>query len=173
MRLTLPKILWFVTALALAWGINTWRQSVAASGLEAAQGGDRTAAERWVDRALREAQCELHEARDYLSSEDTRKYVRRAEYVEGFVDKLYADGAPRVEICDSNALGVRLAHYLVVSLPDGMRGQERVIADSQSLVRRDAVVYRGVTSTEVEELVRRSTLVGRRRVLVDLPAEAR
>ncbi len=173
MRLTLPKVLWFVTAVALAWGINTWRHSVEASSLEAARAGDRKAAERWVDRALREAQCELHEAREYLSSEDTRKYVRRAEYVEGFVDRLYGGGAPQVEICESSALGVRLAHYLVVSLPDDARQRERAIADSQSLVRRDAVVYRGVTSNEVEELVRRSTLVGQRRVLVDLPAEAR
>ena len=40
------------------------------------------------------------------------------------------------------------------------------------LVRRDAVVYRGVTSAEVEEIVRTSTLVGTRRVLVDLPVQA-
>jgi len=172
-QLTLPKILWFVVAVGIAWGINTWRQDVAASGLEAARGGDRSAAERWVERALGEAQCELHKARDYLASPDTRQYVRRADYVQGFVDKLYAGGATSVEICDSTALGVRLAHYLVVTLPEDRRSQERVIADAQSLVRRDAVVYRGVTSDEVEEIVRRSTLVGESRVLVDLPAEAR
>jgi len=40
------------------------------------------------------------------------------------------------------------------------------------LVRRDAVVYRGVTSADVEEIVRTSTLVGTRRVLVGLPVEA-
>ncbi len=172
MQLTLPKVLWFAAALAIAWGVNTWRQSVAASGLDAAREGDRSAAEHWVDRALREAQCELHEAREYLSAPGTRRYVRRPDYVEGFVDKLYAGGASEVEVCDSNALGVRLAHYLVVTLPDDARKQEQVIADSQSLVRRDAVVYRGVTSSEVEEMVRRSTLVGKHRVLVDLPAEA-
>lgn len=171
MQLSLQKVLWFGTALALAWGVNTWRQGVAASSLEAAHAGDRSAAERWVERALREAQCDMHEARDYLSS-TARQYVRRADYVEGFVDKLYAAGAPQVDVCDSTVLGVRLARYLVVLLPDDPRQQEQVIADAQSLVRRDAVVYRGVTSSEVEELVRRSTLVGKQRVLVDLPAEA-
>jgi hypothetical protein len=56
-------------------------------------------------------------------------------------------------------------------LPNDPSNHERIIADAQSFVRRDAVVYRGVTSTEVEEIVRTSTLVGKRRVLVDLPAE--
>ena len=172
MRLTLPKIIWLAAAVGLAWGINEWRQQAAASGLEAAQEGDRSAAEGWVDRALRESHCELHEASEYLSSEATRKYVRRPDYVETFIDKLYAGGAPTLEICESDALGFRFAHYLVVTLPDDRSRQEQVIADAQSLVRRDAVVYRGVTSAEVEEIVRTSTLVGTRRVLVDLPVEA-
>ena len=36
MRLTLPKILWLVAAFAIAWGVNQWRQTAAAHGLEAA-----------------------------------------------------------------------------------------------------------------------------------------
>jgi hypothetical protein len=171
--LTLPKILWFVAAVAIAWGLNAWREDAAMHGLEAARGGDRGAAERWVDRVLRESECEIHEAREYLSSSATRQYVRRPDYVETFVERLYADGAPKVEICDSDALGFRFAHYLLVALPDDESEQEGVIADSQSFVRRDAVVYRGVTSAEVEEIVRSSTLVGKHRVLVDLPAKAR
>lgn len=171
MQLSLPKILWFVAALGIAWSLSSWRQSAAMHGLDAAREGDRGAAESWVDRALREAQCELHEAKEYLSSPSTRQYVRRSDYVETFIEKLYAGGARRIEICDSNTLGFRLAHYLLVTLPDEQAKQERVIADAQSLVRRDAVVYRGVTSTKVEEIVRASTLVGTRRVLVDLPAE--
>jgi len=171
-RPTLPKLVWFVAAVAIAWGLNTWRQNAAEHGLDAAREGDRSAAERWVDRALRESKCQLHEARAYLSSSTTRRYVRRPDYVETFVEKLYAGGAPRIELCDSEALGFRFAHYLVVTLPDDPSKHERIIADAQSFVRRDAVVYRGVTSTEVEEIVRTSTLVGKRRVLVDLPAEA-
>lgn len=172
MRLTLPKILWFVVAVAIAWGLNAWRQDAAMHGLQAAREGDRSAAERWVDRALRESECQLHEAQEYLSSSTTRQYVRRPDYVETFVAKLYAGGAPTIEVCDSDALGFRFAHYLVVTLPDDQRKQEGVIADAQSFVRRDAVVYRGVTSAEVEEIVRTSTLVGKHRVLVDLPAES-
>ena len=172
MQLSLPKILWFVAALGIAWGLNSWRQNAAMHGPDAAREGDRGAAETWVDRALRESQCELHEAREYLSSSNTRQYVRRPDYVETFVEKLYAGGARQIEVCDSDTLGYRFAHYLLVALPDDPAKQERVIADAQSLVRRDAVVYRGVTSTEVEEIVRTSTLVGKRRVLVDLPAEA-
>ncbi|MBW2684643.1 MAG: hypothetical protein JRE19_01860 [Deltaproteobacteria bacterium] len=158
--------------MTIAWGLNTWRQNAAEHGLDAAREGDRSAAERWVDRALRESKCQLHEARGYISSSTTRKYVRRPDYVETFVEKLYADGAPQIEICDSDALGFRFAHYLVVTLPDDSSNHERIIADAQSFVRRDAVVYRGVTSTEVEEIVRTSTLLGKRRVLIDLPAEA-
>jgi hypothetical protein len=172
LQLTLPKILWFLAAIAIAWGLNSWRQEAAAHGLDAARAGDRGAAERWVDRTLRESQCELHEGREYLSSPTTRQYVRRPDYVETFVEKLHAGGAPIVEVCDSDALGFRFADYLLVTLPDDQSKQERVIADAQSFVRRDAVVYRGVTSTEVEEIVRTSTLVGTHRVLVDLPAEA-
>jgi len=172
MQLTLPRILWFVTAIGLAWGINEWRQEAAAHGLEAAQEGDRDAAEGWVDRALREGGCTLFEAREYVASEATRQYVRRPDYVETFVDKLYLGGASEVEICESDALGFRIAHYLLVTLSDDPSKHEQVIADAQSLVRRDAVVYRGVTSAEVEEIVRTSTLVGTRRVLVDLPVEA-
>lgn len=171
MQITIPKLLWFVAALGIAWGINTWRQQAAMQGLDAARGGDRDAAENWVDRALRESQCELHEAQTYVASSD-RQYLRRPDYVETFVKKLYEGGAPLVEVCDSDALGFRFAHYLVVTLPDDTRAQERVIADAQSFVRRDAVVYRGVTSDQVEEIVRGSTLVGETRVLVDLPAEA-
>lgn len=171
MQITIPKMFWLIAALGIAWGINTWRQEVAMHGLAAARGGDRDAAESWVDRALRESQCELHEAKTYISSSN-RQYIRRPDYVEAFVQKLYDGGAPSVEVCDSDALGFRFAHYLVVTLPDDSRGQERVIADAQSFVRRDAVVYRGVTSEEVEEIVRGSTLVGETRVLVDLPAEA-
>ena len=172
MRMTLPKLVWLVAAVTIAWGLNTWRQNAAEHGLDAAREGDRSAAERWVDRALRESKCQLHEARGYISSSTTRQYVRRPDYVETFVEKLYADGAPQIEICDSDALGFRFAHYLVVTLPDDSSNHERIIADAQSFVRRDAVVYRGVTSTEVEEIVRTSTLLGKRRVLVDLPAEA-
>ncbi|MDH3201838.1 MAG: hypothetical protein OEM15_13165 [Myxococcales bacterium] len=172
MQITIPKLLWLIVAFGLAWSINTWRQQAVAHGLAAARAGDRGAAESWVDRALRESDCELHEAKTYLSSA-TRQYVRRPDYVETFVHKLYDGGAPSVEVCDSDALGFRFAHYLVVTLPEDSREQERVIADAQSFVRRDAVVYRGVTSQEVEEIVRGSTLVGETRVLVDLPAEAR
>ena len=172
MQLTLPRILWFVAALAIAWGLNTWRREAASDGLEAAQQGDRSAAEGWVDRALREGKCELHEARAYVQSPATRQYVRRPDYVESFVEKLYAGGAPKLEICDSDLVGFRFAHYLLVTLPEDPRQQEQVIADAQSFVRRDAVVYRGVSSTEVEAIVRDSTLVGERRVLLDLPAEA-
>jgi len=171
-RLTLPKLVWFVAAVAIAWGLNTWRQNAALHGLDAAREGNRSAAERWVDRALRESKCQLHEARGYISSSTTRQYVRRPDYVETFVEKLYTDGAPQIEICDSDALGFRFAHYLVVTLPDDPTKHEQIIADAQSFVRRDAVVYRGVTSAEVEEIVRTSTLVGKSRVLVDLPAEA-
>lgn len=172
MRPTFPKIVWFVAAVGIAWGINQWRHSAAAHGLEAAREGDRRAAERWVDRALRESRCELHEARAYLSNEATREYVRRPDYVETFVEKLYSGGAPNVEICESDALGFRFAHYLLLTLPEDAREHELLIADAQSLVRRDAVVYRGVTSAEVEDIVRTSTLVGTGRVLVDLPVEA-
>lgn len=172
MQITLPKLLWLVAAFGIAWGINTWRQQAVTNGLAAARAGDRDAAESWVDRALREGDCELHEARSYLSS-STRQYIRRADYVETFVHRLYDGGAASVEVCDSDALGFRFAHYLVVTLPEDSRDEERVIADAQSFVRRDAVVYRGVTSAEVEDIVRGSTLVGETRVLVDLPAEAR
>lgn len=172
MQVSLPRVGWFVVALGLAWGVNQWRAQVAAHGLEAAQAGDREAAEDWVDRTLREDQCELLEASAYLSDEETRKYVRRPDYVEDFVDKLYRGGATKVELCESEALGFRFTHYLLVSLPEDSGKHEELIADAQSLVRRDAVVYRGVTSSEVEEIVRTSTLVGTTRVLVDLPAKA-
>lgn len=172
MRLSIPRMIWLLFALGLAWGVNQWRSNAAAHGLEAAREGDRDAGEGWIDRALRESQCTLHEAEGYLSSEANRKYVRRPDYVESFVERLYSDGAALLEICESDALGFRLAHYLVVSLPDDARKHEQLIADAQSLVRRDAVVYRGVSSAEVEEIVRTSSLVGTRRVLVDLPAQA-
>lgn len=170
MQVTLPRILWFAISIGLAWGLNQWRHDAAMNGLEEARRGDRDAGEGWVDRALRDSQCELHEARGYLASASTRQYVRRPDYVETFVERLYDAGAPEVAICDSETLGFRFAQYLVVTLPEDRAEQERVIADAQSLVRRDAVVYRGVTSAEVEAFVRSSTLVGTRRVLVDLPA---
>lgn len=172
MAANLPKIVWLLVSLALAWGVNSWRQNAGAAGLEAARGGDRGAAERWIDRTLREQDCALHEGRDYLGSSATRQYVRRPDYVETFVEKLYAGGAPKIEICDSDKLGFRFAHYLLVTLPEEPARQEAVVANAQSLVRRDAVVYRGVTSIEVEQIVRRSTLIGTRRALVELPAEA-
>jgi len=167
-----PKIIWFIVSLVLAWGLNSWRQNAGAAGLEAARDGDRGAAEGWIDRTLREQDCDLHEAREYVGSSATRQYVRRPDYVETFVEKLYAGGAPDIEVCDSDKLGFRFAHYLLVTLPDDAGEQEAVVADAQSLVRRDAVVYRGVTSAEVEQIVRTSTLIGTRRALVELPTEA-
>ncbi|MBT8454062.1 MAG: hypothetical protein KJO40_19020 [Deltaproteobacteria bacterium] len=168
----LPKVLWFVVSLALAWGLNAWRREAGAAGLEAARNGDRGAAERWIDRTLREQSCELHEARAYLGSSATRQYVRRPDYVDTFVEKLHSAGARDIAVCESDKLGFRFAHYLLVTLPDDLDQEETVIADAQSLVRRDAVVYRGVTSAEVEQIVRTSTLIGARRVLVQLPTEA-
>jgi len=162
-------MLWFVAAIAIAWGLNAWRHEAALHGLDAARDGNRDAAEAWVDRRLRQSQCKLHEARQYVSSPATRQYVPRPDYVETFVEKLYADRALRVEVCDSDARGFRFAQYLLVRLPDDSRKQERVIADAQSFVRRDAVVYRGVSSTQAEAIVRTSTLVGTRRVLVKFP----
>ena len=82
MRLTLPKIIWFLVAIAIAWGLNEWRRDAATHGLEAARQGDRGAAERWVDRALRESQCELYEAREYLSSSSTRRWMARKPFVD-------------------------------------------------------------------------------------------
>jgi len=171
-QVSLGKLVWFVAALALAFGINQWRMHAAASRLEAARDGDRQAAERWVERSLRESDCELYDAAKYLADPETRSYVRRADYIETFVRKLRDGGASSVEICESDALGFRIANYLLVTLPDEPAKHESLIADSQSLVRRDAVVYRGVTSSEVEDVVRTSTLVGTTRVLVDLPAKA-
>jgi len=170
-HLTLPKMLWFVAALALAWSMNAWRHDASLEGLAAAREGDRGAAERWVDRALREKGYELHEARAYLSASTTRQYVRRPDYVETFVEKLYDDGAPKIEVGDHDVGGYRFARYLLITLPDDPSAQESIIADAQSFVRRDAVVYRGVTSADLEEIVRNSTLVGKRRVLVELPKE--
>jgi len=167
-----PKIIWFIVSLALAWGLNSWRQNAGAAGLEAARDGDRGAAEGWIDRTLREQDCDLHEAREYVGSSATRQYVRRPDYVETFVEKLYAGGATDIEVCDSDKLGFRFAYYLLVTLPDDPGEQEAVVADAQSLVRRDAVVYRGVKSAEVEQIVRTSTLIGTRRALVELPTEA-
>jgi hypothetical protein len=171
-RLSLPKLAWFVVALGLSFGINQWRMHAAASGLEAAQAGDRQAAERWVTRALRESDCELFDAQEYLRDADTRSYVRRPDYIETFVRKLRDGGATAVEICESDKLGFRIAHYLLVTLPEDAAKHEQLISDSQSLVRRDAVVYRGVSTLEVEDLVRTSTLIGTTRVLIDLPAQA-
>jgi hypothetical protein len=170
LQVTVPKLLWFAVSIGLAWGVNEWRQSAAKAVLQDARQGDRDAAEDSVERALRESQCEIHEARSYLASASTRRYLRRPDYTETFVEKLYEEGAPKIEICDSDAPGFRFAQYLVVTLPDDPARQERVVADAQSFVRREAVVYRDVSSAEVEEIVRDSTLVGTRRVLVDLPA---
>ena len=171
MRLSLPKLVWFVMALGLSFGINQWRMHAAASRLEAAQDGDRKAAERWVARALRESDCELYDAAQYLRDESTRTYVRRPDYVETFVRKLGDGGATSLEFCESDARGFRIAQYLLVTLPEDPSRHESLIADSQSLVRRDAVVYRGVASLDLEELVRTSTLVGTKRVLIELPVE--
>lgn len=161
-----------VASVLLLWGLSAWRERANLAALDAARRGDRGAAEDWIDRHLRADSCTLHEARDYLNAPGTRQYIRRPDYVQTFVEKLHADGAPKIEVCDSDALGYRFAHYLVVTLPDDSSKQERIIADAQSLVRRDAVVYRGVTSAEVEGIVRTSTLVGTHRVLAELPAEA-
>jgi len=169
-QLTLPRLLWFAVSIGLAWGINQWRQDVATAGLEQARQGDRDAGEDWVDRALQDSACQMHEARSYLASDSTRQYLRRPDYVETFVQRLYDEGAPKIEICDSDTGGFRFARYLTVTLPDDRAKQERLIADAQSFVRRDAVVYRGVTSAQVEGVVRNSTLIGTRRVLVDLPS---
>ena len=161
-----------MAALLVAWGLSVWRERANLDALEAARRGDRDAAEGWVDRYLKRDSCTLHEASAYLSAPGTRQYVRRPDYIETFVEKIHADGAPKIEICDSDALGYRFAHYLVVTLPNDASEHEQVIADVQSLVRRDAVVYRGVSSAEVEEIVRASTLVGTRRVLAELPTDA-
>lgn len=161
-----------VVAVLVVWGLSAWRERANLDALEAARRGDRDAAERWVDRYLERDACTLHEADAYLSTPGTRQYVRRPDYIETFVEKLHADGAPRIEICDSDRLGYRFAHYLVVTLPDDTGKHEQLIADTQSLVRRDAVVYGGVSSAEVEELVRASTLIGTRRVLANLPTDA-
>lgn len=169
MQVTVPKLLWFAASIGLAWGVNEWRQSAAQAGLEEARQGDRDAAEDWVQRALREGQCEMHEARSYVASASTRRYVGRPDYAETFIERLYEEGAPDIEICDSDAFGFRFARYLVVTLPDDPDRQERVVADAQSFVRREALVYRGVSPAEVEEIVRDSTLVGTGRVLVELP----
>jgi hypothetical protein len=172
MRLSLLRTIWLLCAIGLAWGINQWRSNAAAHGLEAARDGDREAGEEWIDRALRESQCTLHEAEGYLSSDASRSYVRRSDYVQSFVERLYSDGAALIEICESDALGFRIAQYLLVTLPEDVREHEQLIADAQSLVRRDAVVYRGVSSVDVEEIVRVSSLVGTSRLLVELPAQA-
>jgi len=57
-------------------------------------------------------------------------------------------------------------------VPDAPSNHLTVITDAQSLLRRDAVVYRAVTSAEVELIVRDATLIKELRVLVDSPAEA-
>ena len=166
------KTLWFVAAVAMAWGVNGWRAHAALDALEDARDGDRAAAEDWIDRTLEATECELHEAESYLSSSSTRPYISRPDYVDTFVEKLYAHEAPGVEICDSYSLGYLVPHYLLVWLPDDESKHEQLIADAQSMVRRDAVVYHGATSAEAEEIVRTSTLIGERRVLLNLPVEA-
>ena len=168
----LPKLLWFITALGIAWSVNGWRHGAALQTLDEARNGDREAAEAWVGRTLRNTECELHEAREYLSSSSSRPRVWRPDYVETFVEKLYAGGARDVEVCESRSLGYPVAHYLLITFPDEETRHERIIAHAQSMVRRDAVVYRGATSAEAEEIVRTSTLIGERRLLADLPAKA-
>lgn len=69
-------------------------------------------------------------------------------------------------------LGYGFADYLLVTLPDAPSNHETVIADAQGLVRRDAVVCRGVTPSEVELIARDATLIRERRAFVDFPAEA-
>jgi hypothetical protein len=171
MQVSIPKAIWFVVAVGLSLGINQWRMSAAASSLEAAQSGDRDAAERWVERKLREDDCKLFDADEYLADGATRTFVRHPDYIEDFVRKFDDGGATAVEICESEVVGFRIAKYLLVTLPDDVAKHDQLIADSESLVRRDAVVYRGVTSEEVEEIVRASTLAGTERVLIDLPVE--
>jgi hypothetical protein len=168
----IAKTLWFVAAVAIAWGLNGWRATAALDALQDAREGDRAAAEDWIDRTLEATECELHEAESYLSSSSSRPYVHRPDYVETFVEKLYDHGASGIEICDSHSLGYLLAHYLLVWLPDDESQHEQLIADAQSMARRDAVVYHGATSAEAEEIVRTSTLIGERRVLLNLPVEA-
>jgi hypothetical protein len=169
---TILRTLWFVAAVALAWGVNGWRADAALGALEDARDGDRAAAEDWIDRTLEATECELHDAESYLSSSSSRIYVSRPDYVDAFVEKLFEHEAPGVEICDSYSLGYLFAHYLLVWLPDDQSKHEQLIADSQSMVRRDAVVYHGATSAEAEEIVRTSTLIGERRVLLNLPVDA-
>ncbi len=166
------KAIWFIAAVALAWGVNGWRADAALDALEAARDGDRGAAEDWIDRTLDATECELHAAESYLASDSSRAHVRRPDYVDTFVDKLYEHGAEAIEICDSYSLGYLFAHYLLVWLPDDQSEHEQLIADAQSMVRRDAIVYHGSTSAEAEQIVRTSTLIGERRVLLNLPVEA-
>lgn len=166
------KAFWFVAAVTMAWGVNGWRANAALDALEDARDGDRSAAEDWIDRTLKATECELHEAESYLSSSSSRSDISRPDYVDTFVEKFYAHEAPGVEICDSYSLGYLFAHYLLVWLPDDESKHEQLIADAQSMVRRDAVVYHGATSAEAEAIVRTSTLIGERRVLLNLPVEA-
>ena len=78
MHMTVWKLIWFVAAFGIAYGVNAWRHDSVARGLEAAREGDRDAAEGWVDRALSDSRCELHEAGAYLGSA-SRQYVRRPD----------------------------------------------------------------------------------------------
>ncbi len=162
------KLIWFVLAVLMAWGVNHWRHAAALQSLASARAGDRAEAESWIPRRLREEECRLHEARTFLSS-DSRKFVARPDFVSLFVTKLYEGGAEQVEICQSDAAGAALANFLVITMPQAREAQDGVIADAQSFVRRDALVYGGVSETTVEEHVRASTLVGERRVMVQLP----
>ena len=172
MHSAILKAFWLVGAVVLAWGVNGWRADAALDALEDARDGDRAAAEDWIDRTLNATECHLHEAESYLSSRSSRVYVRRPDYVDTFVQKLREHGAEGIEICDSHSLGYLFAHYLLVRLPDDESMHEQLIADAQSMVRRDAIVYHGSTSAEAEEIVRTSTLIGERRILLNLPVEA-
>jgi hypothetical protein len=162
------KLLWFVLAVTMAWGVNHWRHAAALESLASAQAGDRGEAESWILRRVRKEKCRLHEARAFLSA-DSRRFVARPDFVSLFVTKLYEGGAVQVEICQSAAADAAPANYLVITLPEADEAQEGVIADAQSFVRRDALVYGGVSETAVEEHVRAATLVGERRVMVQLP----
>lgn len=167
MRISLVKLVWFLVAIAMAWGINRWTRQVAMERLDAARSGDRGAAEFWIERTLDDSDCEPREAATYMQG-DTRNNVALPEFVEMFVRKLYDGGATDVQICESAGPSAPPAQYLLIRLPSDEESQEGVIANAQSLIRRRGLVYQGVPEDLVEELVRSSTLVGEDRVLVDI-----
>jgi hypothetical protein len=169
MRVSLPHIAWFFVALLLALGINQWRLRAAAASLQAAQDGDVEAAESWVSRSLRESDCTLFSAAEYLGDDESRVNVGHAGYVESFLGKFEEDGATSIEVCEVDEVGFRSARYLILTLPDDARQRDALIADAQSFIRRHAVVYLGANSLKAEEIVRATLLVGTSRILIELP----